>query len=106
MSAMAEAELRRLSDRSDIQDVVVRFASALDMQDWALCRSCFADYVEQDYSDFRGEPPSTMSADDFVAQRREALSDIKTHHLSANQLSRSLAIPRNACLRLSSIGTK
>jgi hypothetical protein len=60
---------------------VIRCARSLDTQDWALCRSCFSDEIEQDYSDFRGEPASTINADEFVALRR-ALAGIKTQHLS------------------------
>ncbi|MEP7200368.1 MAG: nuclear transport factor 2 family protein, partial [Chloroflexota bacterium] len=59
-----------LADRAAIGDVIIRFARALDMQDWELCRSCFADDVAQDYSDLRGTPPSTISADAFIAMRR------------------------------------
>ncbi len=44
------------------------------------------DEIETDYSDLRGEPPSTVKADDFVALRRSALEKLKTLHLSANHL--------------------
>ena len=42
--------------------------------------------IETDYSDLRGEPPSTVKADDFVALRRTALERLKTLHLSTNHL--------------------
>jgi len=67
-------------------DVVLEFARALDVKDWAACRRCFMDEIETDYSDLRGEPPSTVTADDFVALRRTALEKLTTLHLSANHL--------------------
>jgi 3-phenylpropionate/cinnamic acid dioxygenase small subunit len=81
---MSVSDLLLLTDRAAISDVVIRYARSLDMQDWEMCRSCFADDIEQDYSDFRGEPPASIKADAFVALRREALTGIKTQHLSTN----------------------
>lgn len=73
-------------DRSAISDVVLRFAHSLDIKDWELCRSCFADTIEADYSDLRGEPPAAISADDFVEKRRTALAQLRTLHQSTNHL--------------------
>ena len=81
---MSDAALVLLIDRAAIGDVVIRYARSLDMQDWELCRSCFTDDIEQDYSDFRGEPSSIVKAEAFVALRRRALTGIKTQHLSTN----------------------
>jgi 3-phenylpropionate/cinnamic acid dioxygenase small subunit len=81
---VTDSSARYLLDRVDIIDVILRFARALDLQDWDLCRSCFADEVEADYSELRGTPPSTTSADAFVALRREGLRGLKTQHLSTN----------------------
>jgi SnoaL-like protein len=75
-----------LEERAAVVDVVLAFAWALDVKDWAACRRCFADEIETDYSDLRGEPLSTVRADDFVAMRRAALDRLKTLHLSANHL--------------------
>jgi len=75
-----------LEDRAAVIEVVLGFARALDVKDWAACRRCFADEIETDYSDLRGEPPAIVKADDFVAQRRAALGRLKTLHLSANHL--------------------
>ena len=81
-----ERGLRVLLDRAAVIDVVLGFARALDAKDWAACRRCFMDEIETDYSDLRGEPPSAVKADDFVALRRTALERLKTLHLSANHL--------------------
>src|ERR1700730_14998233 len=81
-----ERSLSMLKDRAAVIDVVVRLSRSLDVKDWEACRRCFADEIETDYSDLRGEPPSTIKADDFVALRRTALEKLKTLHLSANHL--------------------
>jgi len=81
-----ERSLRELQDRAAVIDVVLAFARSLDVKDWLACRRCFTDEIETDYSDLRGEPPSTVKADEFVALRRRALEKLKTLHLSANHL--------------------
>src|SRR5437763_447179 len=81
---MSAEAVQLLLDRAAVSEVVIRYARSLDVQDWALCRSCFTATLAQDYSDFRGEPPSSIRADAFVALRREALAGLKTHHLSTN----------------------
>jgi 3-phenylpropionate/cinnamic acid dioxygenase small subunit len=40
-----------VSDRDDIADVLVRYASGIDTKDWPLFRSCFTDDVHADYGD-------------------------------------------------------
>jgi 3-phenylpropionate/cinnamic acid dioxygenase small subunit len=81
-----EDRLQLLLDRSEISDIVIRFAVALDIQDWPLFRSCFTDEIEADYSDFRGEPPALIRADDFVEQRQSTLSGLRTQHISSNHV--------------------
>jgi hypothetical protein len=81
-----DRSLNVLLDRAAVIEVVLSFAQTLDRKDWAACRRCFTDEIETDYSDLRGEPPSTVKADDFVALRRTALERLKTLHLSANHL--------------------
>ena len=81
-----EPSTRDLLDRAAVIDVVLGLARALDTKDWAACRRCFMDEIETDYSDLRGEPPSTVTADDFVTLRRTALGRLTTLHLSTNHL--------------------
>lgn len=81
-----EQSLSGLSARAAVSDVVLGFARALDAKDWEACRHCFLDEIETDYSDLRGESPSRVKADDFVAKRRSALERLKTLHLSTNHL--------------------
>ena len=79
-----ERSLSELTDRTAVSDVVLTFARSLDLKDWESCRRCFVDEVETDYSDLRGELPSKVAADDFVAKRRIALDPLQTLHLSTN----------------------
>lgn len=75
-----------LSDRIAIQEVIIRTAMAMDLRDWELLHGCFLDSILTDYSDLRGDPPAIISADDYVAKRKIALSPLKTQHLSSNHL--------------------
>jgi len=79
-----EQSLTVLTDRAAVSDLLLEFARALDSKDWTICRRCLLDEIETDYSDLRGEPPSRVNADDFVAKRRVALERLKTLHLSTN----------------------
>lgn len=79
-----ERSLSELRDRTAVSDVVLTFARSLDLKDWESCRRCFLDEIETDYSDLRGEPPSKVAADDFVAKRRGVLEHLQTLHLSTN----------------------
>ncbi len=77
---MDEIAWQNLQERTEISDAILRFARALDLQDWDLCRSCFMDEIETDYADFRGQPPARVKAEDFVALRREGLAGVQTLH--------------------------
>ena len=57
-----ERSLSTLQDRAAVIDVVLGFARALDVKDWAACRRCFAAEIETDYSDLRGEPALVRGA--------------------------------------------
>ncbi len=51
--------LQELSDRAEIQDLIVQEASAMDRRDWASWQALFIQDAEIDYSEndgARGEP--------------------------------------------------
>ena len=79
-----DQHLRRLVDRVDIIDTIVRFANAFDSKDWEALRSCLADEIEADYSQFRGDPPARMDADSYVAARQTGLEGLHTAHITTN----------------------
>ena len=49
--------LQRLSDESDLRDLIHRYALGLDTRNWELWRSAFTDDVIIDTSDYEPEPP-------------------------------------------------
>jgi hypothetical protein len=79
-----EDGISALLDRAAVVDTVVGLANAMDEQDWARVRSLLADELDVDYSDFRGDPPSRVTADDYVASRIEGLAGLRTLHTSTN----------------------
>lgn len=73
-----------INDRISIQELIAKFANRFDMKDWDGLRACFTESVFTDYSDLRGTPPQTITASDYVRQRRESLDHLKLHHLVGN----------------------
>jgi hypothetical protein len=78
--------LQLYNDRIAVQEIIIRAATAIDLQDWDMLRTCLMDAILTDYGDLRGNPPTITPADDYVVQRREALAPLKTQHLSSNHL--------------------
>jgi len=64
--AIDERQLQALIDRSSISEVQIRYATGVDMRDWAMYRSCFANEIETDFSSAVGTKPQRMKADDWV----------------------------------------
>ena len=53
-AATDQALLQRLADRGDIENLVKRYARAIDLRDYALLDSCFIPDAELDYSKVGG----------------------------------------------------
>jgi hypothetical protein len=81
---MNDKAVRNLIERAEISDVVIRFTSALDAQDWQLFRSCLSDEIEIDFYDSTGQSASTQKAEDFAAFGQTSLEGLKTQHLNLN----------------------
>jgi 3-phenylpropionate/cinnamic acid dioxygenase small subunit len=71
-------------DRLEIQDLLFRFMRSFDEKDWDGMRSCLGETVDCDYSSFRGTPPSTITRDEYVDQRKATLLFLKTQHNLSN----------------------
>ena len=71
-------------ERSNIIDVIVGIANAMDNQDWQKLRKYLADEIYIDYSEFRGELPQRITAEAYVQQRIAGLTGLKTLHISTN----------------------
>jgi hypothetical protein len=79
--------LQQLADRAAISDLVNRYATAIDLRDWALLRTCFCDLVEADFTSFGTRDVFRGSADDWVAAVRSTIEGLDaTQHLTANHV--------------------
>jgi hypothetical protein len=77
-------QLSWLVNRTEIIETVVRFANAFDKRAWDALRSCLTDCIDTDYSQFRGQAPSQVTADEYIASRRQSLAGLRTLHISTN----------------------
>jgi len=73
-----------MEDTLKIQQLIARFATSFDVKDWNGLEACLTDSLFTDYGDLRGTPPQTISASEYVRQRRESLDSLKLHHLVSN----------------------
>jgi len=73
-----------VEDQLKIQQIIARFANSFDIKDWDGLQACFTDSIFTDYSDLRGTPPQTITAAEYVRQRRESLDHLKLQHLVSN----------------------
>jgi SnoaL-like domain len=71
-------------DKISIQELIAGFATSFDVKDWDGLEACLTESIFTDYSDLRGTPPQTVTASEYVYQRRESLHHLKLHHLVGN----------------------
>jgi hypothetical protein len=82
-----EARLQELSDRAEISDVQLRYATGVDTRDWVLLRTCFADELEVDFSSGFGFPVVRAPADEWVAGVAPVMGALQaTHHMITNHV--------------------
>jgi hypothetical protein len=77
-------EIRLIVERAAVINAIVGFANAIDAKDWDKLRSHLADEIDIDYSDFRGETPRRITAEEYIKQRVEGLAGLLTLHVSTN----------------------
>lgn len=70
-------ELRRVVDKSHIQDALCRYARGVDRRDWDMVRSAFHEDATDQHGEYRGD------TDGFIAwvSQRHARIDIAVHML-------------------------
>ncbi len=85
-SVMAQDQLRELSERAAIDQLMLRFGRALDLHDWPMYRSTFLDRIEVDFRDLTGQPPAVVDADLWTEFARLLLSPLKVHHQYSNHV--------------------
>jgi 3-phenylpropionate/cinnamic acid dioxygenase small subunit len=87
MATIDETKLQYLLDRAAISDVQLRYATGVDMRDWALYRTCFTDEMECDFSSVFGGGPRQLKADRWVETVRRTISGLKaTQHMITNHV--------------------
>lgn len=79
-----QLEINLFIERFKIIEIIVGCANALDEKNWQKFRGYLANNIEIDYLDFRGELPRQVTAEEYVEQRVEALSGLRTLHISTN----------------------
>ena len=78
---------------NDVLNILSGFANSFDLKNWQELRGLLCDDIRIDYSAIGGYQ-GWMSANEFVAQRQDALQGLSTHHLLSNpemQVSGSVA---------------
>jgi hypothetical protein len=73
-----------VQDTLEIYELIARFTNSFDLKDWDGLQACLTETIDTDYSDLRGTPPETLRAEEYIRIRREALDNLKLHHLSGN----------------------
>ena len=82
-----EAALQLLLDKAAISDIQLRYATGLDMRDWATFRSCFTDEIETDFTSVFGGQPRKVSADRWTESARRTVSGLQaTQHMITNHV--------------------
>jgi 3-phenylpropionate/cinnamic acid dioxygenase small subunit len=71
-------------DRGEIEELLFRFMASLDRKDWDTMRASLAATIDCDYSSFRGTPRATITGEEYIEQRKTALTSLKTQHNLSN----------------------
>ena len=69
-----------------INDLLCRFFLSFDNRDWPAMVECLAPQIVVDYSSSGREQPTTMSGQDFVSRRQNAVDRLAKHHSFSNLL--------------------
>lgn len=84
---MDDGGLQTLLDRARISDVVHRYATAIDLRDWALLETCFTAEMEADFRTFGVREVFQGPAQEWVRRVRSTIDGCDaTQHLSANHV--------------------
>ncbi|MCX6957990.1 MAG: nuclear transport factor 2 family protein [Verrucomicrobiae bacterium] len=67
----------------EIRNLIARFANSFDLKDWKGMQSLLMDNVNCDYTSLR-KTKTTLTAEEYVQQRINALEKLQTQHLFSN----------------------
>ncbi|MGM0213470.1 nuclear transport factor 2 family protein [Enterococcus sp. AZ109] len=81
-----EEELRKLIEEDKIRKLQYRYARGVDMHDYELLRSCFADTIEVDFTDYLPEAKyNNLPAEKWVEMVRQLTETMDaTQHTMTN----------------------
>jgi hypothetical protein len=75
-----EQMIETLWTRAEIERVMLNFGRALDLGDWKLYRSCFADRFKVNFERLTGQPEVYVDADLWTRFAELILSPVRRHH--------------------------
>jgi hypothetical protein len=79
---------QELRDRKEIEDVLQRFARAIDSRDWSTYRSQFSTRLEVDYRSLLGGEVLSLSAMEWADQASRSFAGFEaTQHFLSNLIS-------------------
>lgn len=76
--------IETLWTRAEIERVMLNFGRALDLGDWKLYRSCFADRFKVNFERLTGQPEVYVDADLWTHFAEVILSPVRRHHQYSN----------------------
>jgi hypothetical protein len=79
-----EQMIEALWSRSEIEQVMLNFGRALDLGDWPLYRSCFADRFRVNFERLTGQPEVFVDADLWTHFAKVILSPVRRLHQYSN----------------------
>jgi hypothetical protein len=83
-SLSLEQKIDILWARAEIEKVMLNFGRALDLGDWKLYRSCFADRIQVDFERLTGNPEIHVDADLWTRFAEIILTPVRRHHQYSN----------------------
>lgn len=87
MTTDLESRIRRLEDRVQISEQIVKYAVGADRRDWKMFADCFTDPVYFDYSELGSPAGAFHRRADFVDRVAMTLNGFTaTQHVSPNHL--------------------
>ncbi|MBA3655258.1 MAG: nuclear transport factor 2 family protein [Actinobacteria bacterium] len=79
-------DLAALTDRFEIDDLITRYATAVDSRDWELFRSCFVDDATIDYTTAGGVAGTVTDIADWLEQTLTAFT-LSVHYVSNREVT-------------------
>jgi hypothetical protein len=87
VSDSLEARVKRIEDREQISECVVRYAISLDKADWELMKETIAEPIFVDFSSWADLEPASYSRDEWAGFARDVLTGFDSRqHISPNHV--------------------